>query len=178
MGAEPAGQLADPLDRGVPPLADDIGRPEPARQGNAVGVTAEDDDLLRTETTGGNDTAETHRAITDYGGDLARAHIRPERRVMARAHHVGEGEERRHESVVRADGKRDQRSVRQRDADRLALAAIERGAAPPSAVQARGLQTLLAEFAGAVGPGERRDDQVALLHRLHVGADGLDNADE
>ena len=81
-----------PLDRGVPPLTDDIGRPEPASQGNAVGVTAEHDGLLRTETTGGNHTTETHRAITDYGGDLARAHIRPERRVMARAHHVGEGE--------------------------------------------------------------------------------------
>ena len=70
MGAEPAGQLADPLDRGVPSLADDISRPEPASQGNAVGVTAEHDDLLRTETTGGNDTAETHRAITNDGGNL------------------------------------------------------------------------------------------------------------
>ena len=77
VGAEPAGQLADPLDRGVPALADDISRPELARQGNAVGVTAEHDDLLRTETTGGNDAAEAHRAITHDGGDVARAHVRP-----------------------------------------------------------------------------------------------------
>ena len=47
MGAEPAGQLADPLDRGIPPLADDVSRPEPTGQGDGVGVTAEHDDLLR-----------------------------------------------------------------------------------------------------------------------------------
>jgi hypothetical protein len=47
-----AGQHGYPFDRGVPPLADDISRPEPARQGNAVCVTAEHDDLLRTETSG------------------------------------------------------------------------------------------------------------------------------
>jgi hypothetical protein len=77
MRAESASQLAYPLDRAVSPLADDISCPEPARQSNAVGVTAEHDDLLRAETTGGNDTAETHRAITNDGGDPARAHIRP-----------------------------------------------------------------------------------------------------
>jgi hypothetical protein len=45
-------------------------------------------------------------------------------------------------------------------------------------VQAGHLQSLLAEFAGAIGPGERCDDQIALLHRSHIGADGLDDADE
>jgi hypothetical protein len=70
-------------------------------------VTAEHDDLLRTETTGGNDAAETHRAIANDGGDLAGAHIRPQCRVMAGAHYVGERQKRRHESVVRADRKRD-----------------------------------------------------------------------
>ena len=62
---------------------------------------------------------------------------------MASAHHVGERQKRRHESVVRADRKRDQRSVSLRDPDRLALAAIERRAAPPSAVQTGRLQALL-----------------------------------
>src|SRR4029079_17714036 len=68
MGAEPAGQLAHPLDCGVPSLADDISRPELTGQGNAIGVTAEHDDLLRTEPAGRNDSAETDRAITDDGG--------------------------------------------------------------------------------------------------------------
>ena len=54
-------------------------------------MTAEHDDLLRAETTGGNDTAETHGAITNHGGHFAGAHFSPQRRVMARAHHVGKG---------------------------------------------------------------------------------------
>jgi hypothetical protein len=45
-------------------------------------------------------------------------------------------------------------------------------------VQARRLQSLLAKFTGAIGPGEWRDNQIALLHRSHIGADGLDDADE
>jgi hypothetical protein len=36
-----------------------------------VGVTAEHDDLLRAETPGSDDAAETHRAITHDGGGLA-----------------------------------------------------------------------------------------------------------
>ena len=77
-----------------------------------------------------------------------------------------------------ADRQDDERSVGLRDAHRLALAAVELGPAPEAAVQARGLQPLLAEHAGAVGPGERGDDEVARLHRADVGADGLDEADE
>ena len=92
---------------------------------------------------------------------------RGERGVVAGAHHVGEREERRHQRVVLADRERDERAVGLRDAHRLALAAVDVVAAPAAAVQAGGLQTLLAEDAGAVGPGERRDDDVA----------GLDGAD-
>jgi hypothetical protein len=44
---------------------------ELASEGNAIGVAAEQDDLLGTETTGGNDAAETHRAIANDGGNLA-----------------------------------------------------------------------------------------------------------
>jgi hypothetical protein len=62
--------------------------------------------------------------------------------------------------------------------DRLALAAIELGATPPAAVQTGRLQSLLAEFADSIGPRKRRDDQIALLNRSHIGADGLDDSDE
>jgi hypothetical protein len=79
VSAESAGQLPDALDCGVPSLADDISRPELASQGNAVRVTAEHDDLLRTETTGGDDAAETHRAITP-APPLCPVHIRPQAR--------------------------------------------------------------------------------------------------
>jgi len=90
MGAEPTGQLAYPLDRSVPTLADDVRRPELAGQGDAVVVTAEHDDLLRTETTGGDDCAEPHGTITNDSSNFSRSYIRPQRRVMTGAHHIGE----------------------------------------------------------------------------------------
>jgi hypothetical protein len=124
MGAKPTGQLTYPLDRGVPSLADDIRRAEPARHGNAVRVAAEHDDLLRAETTRGNDPAETNRAVTNDRGDLARAYVRPQRRVMAGTHYVGERQKRRHERVIRANRKRDQSSVRLRYTHCFALAAV------------------------------------------------------
>jgi hypothetical protein len=40
------------------------------------------------------------------------------------------------------------------------------------------VQSFPAEDTGAVGPQERRDDQIADLHRLDVCADCLDDADE
>jgi hypothetical protein len=45
-------------------------------------------------------------------------------------------------------------------------------------VETRRLQALLTERTGAVGPGERRDDQVARLDRADVGTDRFDDADE
>jgi hypothetical protein len=45
-------------------------------------------------------------------------------------------------------------------------------------VEARSLQAVLAEHAGAVRPRERRNDDVADLDGADVGADGLDDADE
>ena len=103
---------------------------------------------------------------------------RGERSVVARPHHVGERQQRRHQRVVLADRQHDERAVGERDAHRLALAAVDAVAAPEAAVEARGLQSLLAEVAGAVGVGERRDDDVARLHGADVGADLLDDADE
>ena len=40
------------------------------------------------------------------------------------------------------------------------------------------MQPFAAENARAVGPGERRDDEVAGFQRLHLVADVLDDADE
>jgi hypothetical protein len=49
--------------------------------------------------------------------------------------------------------------------------------AEEAAVNARGLQPLIAEHARAVGVGKRHHDHVAALDGAHVGADGLDHAD-
>src|SRR5260221_13287988 len=40
------------------------------------------------------------------------------------------------------------------------------------------LQTVPAELAGAIRPGKWRDNEVALLHRPHAGADVLHDPDE
>jgi hypothetical protein len=79
------------------------------------------------------------RAVTDHRHDFARLHSGRDRRMVAGAHHVGECQERPHEGVVGSDRKRQQRSVRERNPDRLALSAIELGAAPPAAVDAGSL---------------------------------------
>jgi hypothetical protein len=44
-------------------------------------------------------------------------------------------------------------------------------------MEARGVKPLVAEGAGAVGVGERHDDEVAGVHGANVRADGLDHAD-
>jgi hypothetical protein len=89
-------------------------------------------------------------------------------RIVAGEACGGERQQRRHQLIVRADRQHDQRPARQRDAHRLALTSIELTAAPLPTMQAGGLQSLLAELAGAVRPGEWRNNQVALLH----GSDG------
>jgi len=65
-----------------------------------------------------------------------------------------------------------------RDAHGLALAAVDAVAGPRSAVTARGLQTFAAELAGAVGPHEGGDDQVAASEPGNVRAEVLDDAEE
>ena len=39
------------------------------------------------------------------------------------------------------------------------------------------MQSFVAEDAGAVGVGERHDDEIADFHGANVGADGFDDAD-
>ena len=163
VGSEARGELEHALDGRLSALADDVGGAEIPRQRDAVGVTAEQDDPFRAQSTGGDDPAEADRAVADHGRDLARADLRGARGVVPCAHHVRKREKRGHERVVAADGKPDERAVRQRDADGLALAAVEL-AAPEPAVEARGLESLSAELACAIRPGERGDDEVALLN--------------
>jgi hypothetical protein len=67
------------------------------------------------------------------------------------------------EGRIFLDRHRDQGAVGERDPDGLGLAAADAVGVPEPAVPAGGLQAFAAVVAGAVGPGERRDDQVARL---------------
>jgi hypothetical protein len=98
--------------------------------------------------------------------------------VVAGAEHVGQREQRRDECGVLGDRQLDQGAVGQRDTHGLALGAVDVAGGPEPAADARGVQALAAVLAGPVGVGERRDDQVALLHDGHVGAGVLDHAEE
>src|SRR5882672_297246 len=74
--------------------------------------------------------------------------------------------------------KDDQRSVRKRHPHGFALAAIDFGPAPESAMKTRGLKPFVTELTSAVRPGKRRDDQITLLHVANRGADRFDAPDE
>ena len=80
--------------------------------------------------------------------------------------------------IVLADRQHKERSVSLRDAQGFGLCSTGLAArAEEAAVDARGLQSLIAEHASAVGVGKRHHDHVAALDGAHVGADGLDHAD-
>ncbi len=76
----------------------------PKSRRDPVRVAAEQDDLFGAEPLGRDHAAEADRAVADDRNAVARRHARGERGVVAGAHHVGEGEQRRHQRVVFADG--------------------------------------------------------------------------
>lgn len=79
-----------------------------------------------------------------------------------------------------ATGELDEGAVGQRDAYGLGLAARVGDHVPERGlgVAAGSLQALATVPAGAVGDGEGRDDQVALLDGAHLAAGVLDDAEE
>src|SRR6266508_3820659 len=178
MRAEAVCELADALDCLVASVAHDVRCAELLCERDPAGVPAEDDDPLRAKTAGGDYAAQPNRAVADNGHSLSWADPGGQSRVVACRHHVGEGEERRHQRVVFADRQNDERPVGLRNTHRLALPSVDAVPGPPAAVQARSLQSLLAEDAAAVRPRERCDDRVADRDGADVGADGLDDADE
>jgi len=136
VGAEAVRQLAHALDCFLTALADGIGRAELPREFDAVGVAAEDDDLLGAEALGGDHAAQADGAVADDGDGLARPHVGAERGMVACRHHVAECEQRRHQSVVSADGQHHEGAVRLGDTNRLALAPVDAVDAVASSVEA------------------------------------------
>ena len=86
-------------------------------------------------------------------------------------------QQRCHQRVFRADGQGEQGAVRLRDAQSLGLGPFHAAIAEEPAVQAGGVQVLVAEHAGAVGERKRHHHQIARLQRVHLRADVFDDAD-
>ena len=141
-------------------------------------MAPEDEDPLGAETPGGDHAAQADGPVADDGHVLAGSDPRGAGGVVPGSHHVREREQRRHQRVVLVDREDDEGPVRLGDTYGFSLAAVLLGAAPPAAVQARGLKTLAAEDAGPVRPGERSDDEVARLDGADVRSDRLYPADE
>ncbi len=124
MDPEAVAQLAHPLDGLVAPFAHHVGRAEVPAQRDAIRVPAEQDDPLGAEPAGGDHGAQPHRPVAHHGDDRPRADPGGERRVVAGRHHVGQGEQRRHQRVVDAGRQGDERPVGLGHPHRLALPAV------------------------------------------------------
>jgi len=142
------------------------------------GVAAEQEDPLGTESLRGDHAAQPDGAVADHSDRLAGADIGREGRVVAGAHHIGKREQRRHEFVVRTDRQDHECPLGLRNTHRFALTAVDVVAAVSAAMETGALQPFAAEGTGSIRPEERRDDEVADLDGLHVGADRLDDTDE
>ena len=118
---------------------------------------------------------QTDRAVTDDRDGLSGAGLGGVGGEPAGAQHVGGGQQRRDEVVVRLPGRGDQGAVGVRDARLLGLGAD--AGVHELGVHALGLEPGLADLAGVVGDDERSDDEVARLERLHRVADLLHDAD-
>src|SRR6266511_804739 len=117
MRAEAVCELADALDCLVASVAHDVRCAELLCERDPAGVPAEDDDPLRAKTAGGDYAAQPNRAVADNGHSLSWADPGGQSRVVACRHHVGEGEERRHQRVVFADRQNDDRVADRDGAD-------------------------------------------------------------
>ena len=177
MDAEAVREVAHALDRLLAALAHHVGCAELPCECNPVRMAAEDDDLLGAETLRGDHAAQTDGAVADDRGGLTGADVAGDGRVVARAHHVREREQRRHQRVVFVDRQDDECSVRLRNAHRFGLCSRDVIRAEEASVDARRLQPLMAEHARAVRERERHDHEIARLQGPHVGADVLDHAD-
>lgn len=123
---------------------------------------------------GGDDRAQTDRAVADHRDSVPGLHFGGDGRVPPGAHDVGAGQQTGDVLFGGLLGGGDQGAVGQWDPDPLGLAAF---GADELAVQAVGLVAVPAVGTGVVGCEERADDELARLDRVDVAADLLDDAD-
>ena len=88
MDAKPAGQRANALDCFRAALAHYVRCAEFTRECDAIGMSAEDDDLLCTQAPRGDHATQTDRAISDNRHGFSGTDLRAHGRMMAGAHHI------------------------------------------------------------------------------------------
>ena len=187
-----AGEFHDARDRRVITLGDDVGSAEFAGDGGTVLVAAHGDDASGAQQFRRQHTAQAHRAIAEYDGGVSGLDFGADSRMVAGAHHVGEGQQigehlvgevlragRRTGNIAGSErlGHVDDGSVGMRDMQVFALAAFAFCTTKIAAVQAAGLESSLARRAFAATDGERHDDEIARFGDGHIGADFSHDAD-
>jgi len=132
-------------------------------------VPAERDDASRAEPTSGDDGTQAHRAIPDDRDDAAGPNAAADCGVMAGAHHIGEREKRAQRRVgMTGPGDPDESGVRERDAHRLALAAVDSVVPERATGDAVRRPPGTTVCARAVAVCERSDDEIAFRDADHV----------
>ena len=177
MGTMPAGELAYALDRVGAAFAHHIGGAELARERDAGGMAAEEDNAFRAQALCSDDATEAHRAVTDDGDVFTGTDLGNHGCVVARPHDIRQREERGHQGVVLAHREGEQRSIRIGNPNCLGLRTIGSTVAEETNVDASGRQAFVTEDAGTVGKSEGHYHHISALHRAHFGADGFDHAD-
>ena len=187
-----AGEFHDARDRRVITLGHDVGGAEFAGNGGTVLVAAHGDNPSGAQEFGGQHAAQADRAIAEYDSGITRLDFGADSRVVAGAHHIGQGQQvgehligeilgaRRRAGDI-ACGERlryvDNRAIGVRHMQIFALAAFAVGSSEIAAVQATGFEAGLARRAFAAADRERHDDEIAGFGGSHVSADLSDDAD-
>ena len=177
--ADVSSHLLDGSCRRIASLGEDVRGAELARERLACWVSRQRDDARGPEAFGGDDRAESNRAVADDCHHAPGLHPGADCGVVAGAHHVGEGEKRQH-GLVRMTEARDlhERAACQWNANRFALPAVDTTVPERAAVDALRRNPGEAVRTRSVAVGERRDDEIAPGDAAHLRPEILDDADE
>ena len=152
MDAEAVGELSDLRRALVAAFFDDVGGTEFAGEVLPVDVTAHGDDRLRSHLLGGEDSHQSDSAVADDGDRLTGTLLGGICGEPPGAEHIGCGQQRRDEIVIRLPRRGDQGAVGMGNASEFGLGADP--AVDEDSVDAAGLVAGGADRAGVVGDDE------------------------
>ena len=174
VGADAVGEVQHRLVGRVAAFFDDVGGAELQGELLAVGVAAEGDDPLGAQPLGGQDGGQADRPVADDRHGVAGLDAGAHRGVMAGGHDIRQGQQRLERLVGMARaGDRDQGAAGERDAHRLALAAVDHAVAEVPAPHAADGGAVQAVRAGHVAEDERGDHQITGRDPVYLGASSL-----
>ena len=112
-------------------------------------MAPEDDDLLGAEALGGNHAAKANRPVADDGHRLPGTDLGDYGRVLAGAHHVGEGQQGGQPGVVLRHRERNECPVGLGNAKRLGLGPADLASTKEATVDAGRVETLVTKDAAS-----------------------------